>query len=69
MFESLSAVHGACVNSGADSLSHIAMPSQNVARIWKLNVPPVPSCFGSVGGSFGSLSRYVLLLPEPDRLS
>ena len=65
MLLSLSGVHGPCVNSGADSLSHMAMPSQNAGRSWKLNVPPVPSVVGRRGGSFGSRSRYVELLPAP----
>ena len=45
------------VNSGADSVSHIAMPNQKATCSWKLKVPPVPSCFGILGGSLGSRSR------------
>jgi hypothetical protein len=38
---------------GDDSVSHIVMLNQKVARSWKFHVPPRPSCFGGFGGSFG----------------
>src|SRR5205823_3169564 len=50
MLLSLFGVHAVCVNSGDDSSSHIAMPNQNAGWSWKLNVPPLPSVVGSVGG-------------------
>src|SRR5438552_2926035 len=66
MFASLSGAHGSWVNCGDDWLSHIAMPNQNAGCSWKLKVPPVPSCFGSVGGSLGSGNNatYLLRLPK-----
>lgn len=57
MFESLFGTQSAWVNSGADWLSHRSIPNQNAIRSWKLNVPPVPSCVGSVGGSAGTMTR------------
>jgi hypothetical protein len=57
MFVSLFGTHGSCVNSGADWLSHSAMPTQKAMRSWKLNVPAVPLWFGSTLGSVGSCSR------------
>jgi hypothetical protein len=57
MFVSLSGVHGAWVNSGADWLSHSAIPSQNAGRSWKFQVPPVPAWFGRTRESSGSFSR------------
>ena len=57
MFVSLSAVHGACVNSGADWLSQSAMPSQNAGCSWKFQVPAVPLWFGNTFGSVGSRNR------------
>ena len=65
MFVSLLGVQGSCVNSGADWLSHRSKPNQKAIRSWKLNVPPVPSWVGRMGGSFGITSRYRWLLPEP----
>src|SRR5258707_13611713 len=50
---------------GADWLSHRAMPNQKAGCSWKLNVPPVPSCTGLVGGSVGRVTRYRLLFPQP----
>ena len=38
------------VNSGADWVSHMAMPNQNAGCSMKLNVPPVPSWLGGVTG-------------------
>ena len=55
MFVSLSAVQSACVNSGADWLSHNAIPSQNAGCSWKFHVPAVPAWFGSTFGSLGSV--------------
>ncbi len=52
---------------GEPWLSHITMPSQNVGCSWKLSVPPLPFCLGGVGGSFGSVSCQLTLLPEPGR--
>ena len=51
----LASVSGAqvLVDSGADSVSHIAMPNQNATCSWKLKVPPVPCWFGRRGGSLG----------------
>ncbi len=44
------------VNSGADWLSHIVSPNQNVGRSWKFHVvPPPPDAFGWAFGSFGSV--------------
>ena len=57
MFVSLSGMHGACVNSGADWLSHRAIPSQNAGCSWKFQVPAVPAWFGSTFGSVGSCKR------------
>jgi hypothetical protein len=45
--------------------SHITMPNQNVGCSWNPNVPPLPSCLGSVGGSLGSVSCQVTSLPAP----
>jgi hypothetical protein len=41
------------------------MPNQKVGWSWKSKVPPVPSCFGRVGGCFGSVRWYDWLFPEP----
>src|SRR5215472_9613146 len=63
MLVSLSAVHGTFApielppGFGADWSSHIAMPNQNAGCSWKLNVPPLASCTGRVGGSVGSVRR------------
>ena len=71
MLASLSGVHGTVPPSelppgfGADWSSQIAMPNQNAGCSWKLNVPPLPSCLGSFGGSVGRVMAYVLLLPDP----
>ena len=43
----------------------MAIPNQNAGRSWKFHVPPLPSCLGSRGGSFGSLNLYTLLEPAP----
>src|SRR5437764_409241 len=53
----------AAVGFGADWSSHIAIPNQNAGWSWKLNVPPVPSCFGRVGGSFGSFKNGMIVHP------
>ena len=50
---------------GADSVSQSAIPYQNAGWSWKLKVPPVPSCVGRCGGSFGSRSLYTIEFPEP----
>src|SRR5258708_16021339 len=71
----LSAWHGtvACPSSASPSGlgdplgSHITMPSQKVGCSWKPKVPPLPSCFGRVGGSLGSAIWEVTLFPEPAR--
>ena len=65
MLVSLSGVHGLCVNSGADWVSHMAIPNQNAGRSWKFQVPAVPLWFGSTFGSVGSFIRYWLEFPEP----
>ena len=57
MFASLSGVHGAWVNSGADWLSHSAIPSQKAGWSWKFHVPAVPASFGSTLGSSGSVNE------------
>ena len=54
-FASLFGVHF-FVKFGDDSVSHIVMLNQNVARRWKSHVPPVPFCFGFTGAFFGSLT-------------
>ena len=44
------------VYSGADSVSHIVRPNQNVGRSWKFHVvPPLPEAFGCFFGSLGSV--------------
>ena len=53
------------VYSGADSLSHIVMPNQNVGRSWKFHVVPAPLLVGWMLGSRGSVIVYVRSLPEP----
>ena len=40
-------------------------PSQKVGRSSKFQVPPEPSFFGFVGGSFGNVTSYVMSFPEP----
>jgi hypothetical protein len=72
MLASLSGVHGIVAPAsadppgfGADWSSHSAMPNQKAGCNWKLNVPPLPSCNGWVGGSVGSVIRYCWLLPAP----
>jgi hypothetical protein len=52
LFASESGVH-LWVKSGADWVSHSTMPSQNVGRSMKSQVPPFWFCCGSVGGFFG----------------
>ena len=53
---------------GADSVSHIVMLNQNVARRWKSYVPPVPSCFGVTFAFFGSVMSYDRSAPPlPER--
>jgi hypothetical protein len=54
MFVSLSATHGSCVYSGADWLSHSAIPSQKAGWSWKFQVPAVPDWFGITFGSLGT---------------
>ena len=66
-FESESGVHF-LVYSGADSVSHIVRPNQKVGRSWKFQVPPEPSFCGCCGGSFGSVTWYVMSLPDPGTL-
>ena len=63
-FVSESGMH-VLVNSGADSESHSVSPNQKVGRSWKFQVPPEPSFWGFCLGSIGSVSSYVMSLPEP----
>jgi hypothetical protein len=67
MFVSLSATHGACVNSGADWLSQSAIPNQNAGCSWKFQVPPVPAWFGITRDSLGTVISYRFEFPEPAR--
>ena len=55
------------VNSGADSVSHSVSPNQNVGRSWKFQVvPPAPLLrWAAACGSFGSVTVYVMSLPDP----
>src|SRR5579863_1289170 len=63
MFESLSGTQ-ALVKFGADWVSHSAMLYQKARCSMGLNVPPVPSCKGGVGGSMGRVRRNTDELPE-----
>ena len=65
MLVSLFGTHGACVNSGADWLSHSAIPSQKAGWSWKFQVPAVPAWFGMTLGSLGTWSWYTFEFPEP----
>ena len=54
------------VYSGADWVSQRVIPNQKVGRSWKFQVLlSTPLSFGSVLGSFGSVTVYVTSLPEP----
>jgi hypothetical protein len=64
-FASVSGSH-TFVNSGADSLSQRVRPNQNVGRSWKFQVAPCgPLLRGCFFGSLGSVTVYVMSLPEP----
>jgi hypothetical protein len=41
---------------GDDSVSHIVMLSQNVARRWKSQVPPVAAWFGRTAAFLGNVT-------------
>ncbi len=60
----MSALH-VFVNSGADSVSQSVSPNQKVGRSWKFHVPPPPPLSGRERGSWGSVTTYVMSLPEP----
>ena len=53
------------MNSGADWVSHIAIPTQNAIWFWKFQVAPVPAWFGRKCGSLGSVTVYLFEFPEP----
>ena len=53
------------VNSGADSVSHSVRPNQNVGRSWKFQRAAGAVVVGLLLGFLGSVSSYVMSLPEP----